>query len=576
MQAEAASPPDAFARAPGGTAEGAGNEPGVHVDTRAQRWLLAVLLAALLVLKAIANTSIDDMGVDGSLYLDFAQHVRDGAGLVTDASLYHAGFPSFPHPSPIYPVWPWLLGMAGKLGPLDVVAPWLATACYFGSLVAFYVWGRRLAPAPVFGAWWSVPHGGHLAVALLGLNDRYFEHTTKPYTEGLAFLVLGIALLRFQTYFTRPSLLRGLECGAWLGFLFLVRAQMIVSAAGWFAAAGWMTVAVTPRLPRLAGLVGGGVGFAAMVLPYLLHVRGYLPGAGFGDLLRFERFQASSGLSHIELLVQTEGLWAWIVDRAGGFVVAFDESSAHSYFKAFGSVYWSAPIAAAVLGWDLLRAARRGEHPWRKLVDPASQHALFLLVFAVGWFLSLHVLHKATFAAWNFPMRHALPCLFLFGMSNLVLLRRGGALRLVGVFLLSVTLHRGVSQCLDALDDVKFSSADRRSRDGIVRLLDATVKARGPQVIATPRAQRLAAWTSGVGLHGVYDQTTLPELLHLVDTLGVQLVAVADDGEQPAFLEDPLLGDHFVAVLGGPTGWKLWVPSSFRALPSPSSGAPTP
>ena len=25
-------------------------------------------------------------------------------------------------------------------------------------------------------------------MALLGLNDRYFEHTSKPYTEGLAFL----------------------------------------------------------------------------------------------------------------------------------------------------------------------------------------------------------------------------------------------------------------------------------------------------------------------------------------------------------------------------------------------------
>ena len=107
-------------------------------------------------------------------------------------------------------------------------------------------------------------------------------------------------------------------------------------------------VAVTPRAPRLAGLVTGALGFAATLTPYLLHVRGYLPGAGLNDLLRFERFQATPGLSHLELLVQTDGLWAWIVDRAGGFVVAFDEGSRHSYWKAFGSVYWSVPLAGYV------------------------------------------------------------------------------------------------------------------------------------------------------------------------------------------------------------------------------------
>ena len=542
-------------------------------STRAERGVLAALLLALLVLKVRANAAIDDFGVDGSLYLDFAQHVRDGAGLVTDASLYHAGFPRFPHPSPIYPVWPWLLGMVGRVAPLEAAAPWVATACYLGSLLLAYAWARRLAPGALLP---DVPavNAGHLAVVLLGLNDRYFEHTTKPYTEGLAFLLLFAALLRFRGYFERPGALRGLECGAWLGLLLLVRAQMIVSAAGWFAAAGWMALAVGPRRPHLAGLLAGAAGFAGTLAPYLLHVRGYLPGAGLGDLLRFERFQSTPGLARLELLVATDGPLDWLRDRAGGFLVAFDEGSAYSYFKAFGAIYWSVPVAALVLAAEVLRSARAGERPWRRLVAPESQHGLFLLVFATGWFLSLHVLHKATFTEWNFAMRHALPCLFLFGMANVALLRRAGVPRLVGTFLLAVTVHRGVGQVLEVEDSVRLSRADVRSRDGIVRLLGATVRARGPIVVATPRAQRLAAWTEGVGLHGIYDQTTFTELLHMVDDLGVTLVAVPDDGEQPALLEDPALAEHLVAVLGAPEGWRLWIPRANRPSTLSSTGVP--
>ncbi len=533
-----------------------------------ERRLLAGMLVVLGAFKVATNLGADDSGVDGALYTDFAHHVRDGAGLVTDASLYHAGFPEFPHPSPIYPLWPWLLGQVAAWVPMAIAAVWLPTLLYFGSLFLVYRWARGALPGPVLGEVAPYVNAGHLAVALLGFNGTYFEHTSKPYTEGLAFLVLAAALPRFSAYFARPGALRGLECGAWLGLLLLVRAQMIVSAAGWFAAAAWMSVAVTPRAPRLAGLVTGALGFAATVTPYLLHVRGYLPGAGLNDLLRFERFQASPGLSHLELLVQTDGLWAWIVDRAGGFLVAFDEGSRHSYWKAFGSVYWSVPLAALFVAVDAVRATRRGERPWRALTDAAAQPALFVTVFAVGWFLSLHVLHKATFAAWNFPMRHALPCLFLFGLTNALLLRRGGAARLVGMFLLSVTLHRGVSQIVDAPNDVRLSKDDRRSRDGIVALLEATRRAHAGLVVASPRAQRLAAWTSGVGIHGVYDQTKLPELLHMVDRLGVRLVAIPDDGEQPAFLVDEAFTLHMVSVLAGPEGWRLFVPSSYRPTPN--------
>ncbi len=541
-------------------------------STRGERAVLAGLMLVLVALKVRANARVDDYGVDGSLYLDFAQHVRDGAGLVTDASLYHAGFPTFPHPSPIYPVWPWLLGMVGRIAPLEAAAPWVATACYLGSLLLAYAWARRVAPGPLFP---EVPvlDAGHLAVVLLGLNDRYFEHTTKPYTEGLAFLVLFAALLRFRGYFERPGPLRGLECGAWLGLLLLVRAQMIVAAAGWFAAAGWMALTVGPRRPRIEGLIAGTAGFATTLAPYLLHVRGYLPGAGLGDLLRFERFQATPGLARLELLVATDGPWDWLRDRARGFLVAFDEGSAYSYFKAFGAIYWSVPLALLVLGAEQLRAARAGERPWRRLVAPGAQHGLFLLVFATGWFLSLHVLHKATFTEWNFAMRHALPCLFLFGMANVALLRRAGVPRLVGTFLLAVTVHRGVGEVAGVADTLRFSRADVRSRDGIVRLLGATVRARGPIVVATPRAQRLAAWTAGVGLHGVYAQTTFPEVLHMVDTLGVTLLAVPVDGEQPAFLDAPEVPEHLVPVLGAPEGWRLWIPRLHRPPSPPSEGA---
>jgi hypothetical protein len=236
-------------------------------------------------------------------------------------------------------------------------------------------------------------------------------------------------------------------------------------------------------------------------------------------------------------------------------------------------VYWSVPIAGVLLGAEALRATRRGERPWRRLLHEDAQPVVFVTVFAIGWFLSLHVLHKATFAAWNFPMRHALPCLFLFGLTNACLLRRGGAARLVGLFLLSVTLHRGVSQTVDTPNDVRLSKEDRRSRDGIVPLLEGTLRAHPGVVVASPRAQRLAAWTSGVGIHGVYEPTTLSELLDMVDRLSVTLVAIPDDGEQPAFLEDVAFAAHMVPVLTAPAGWHVFVPSSYRPPTSPETSS---
>ncbi|MFW5920460.1 MAG: hypothetical protein ACOCUS_01370, partial [Polyangiales bacterium] len=224
--------------------EKAGASPLRRVAGAAGRWvkgpsarqwaLLLALLAPLLMWKLERNAHTFHASVDGAYYTNIARHVRDGDGLVTDVSLFHRGFRELPDVAPTYPLWPLVYGYTAKLFPDDDIIDvgiGLATLFYFVALLFAFLWGRRLYPEPFFERFPAFT-AGHVVVLVLGLHAEFFEYTSLPYTEGLAYALLMLALWRFKYLFgrgrgaasgplrrPRGGLRAGLEIGVWLGLL---------------------------------------------------------------------------------------------------------------------------------------------------------------------------------------------------------------------------------------------------------------------------------------------------------------------------------------------------------------------
>jgi hypothetical protein len=91
------------------------------------------LLVGLLALKFAVRADEPALDPDASYYYDIAAHVRDGDGLVTDVSLFNAGYDLLPAPDRVYPLWPLVLGLRRRVVPLDLAAVWLPTLFYFAG-----------------------------------------------------------------------------------------------------------------------------------------------------------------------------------------------------------------------------------------------------------------------------------------------------------------------------------------------------------------------------------------------------------------------------------------------------------
>ena len=528
-----------------------------------QGWLLvAAMLLPLLWAKWTTNAQMVDLGVDGSYYMDVADHVRQGLGLRTEVSLYHQGMIGFPHPTPVYPLWPLLLGWVARYSSLDGAAIWLPTTLYFLSLLLGYTWAKGLSDRPIFPGIWELPHAGHLLVLALGLNDLYFEHSSKPYTEPMAFVFLFAAMIRFRGYFGGPSLLRGLEAGVWLAVLLLIRSQMIVTAAGFFGAAGLRLLFPAngeARSRAALGLGGGLLGFGLGLLPQILFLRSFIPNASFRDLLRFDAWQANPRLPILDLLVPTDGPWGWIVDRSQGVVLAFTETSPYSFQVSCSYYYLALPALVVVLGVDSLRAGLRRTvgDLWAGLRQSGFDYAWFFVLFSVGWWLSLHILHKAYFTEWNFGMRHALPCLFLFGFCTWKLLIRGDAWRLIGLFLLMTSVRQGLNE----LPDIKEEQGRDDRLWGRAKRLAMVLPPE--EILCTSMPTRMGRARTDGGVHGIYPNATSLEDLKVLFAapdqggLGCTLLALTGADTLPFQKEADFLA-AFAPTTETVEGWKLY------------------
>jgi hypothetical protein len=542
---------------------------------RAEQALLWVAAVALLVPRLVLSTCVTDFGPDGSYYTDIALNVRDGMGLTSDVSVFHQGFPYFPHPSPVYPLWPLLYGTVARLAPVEVVGVWLPTALYLVALGLAYLLGRRLAPRPLI--WGLSLHGGHVFVLLFALNTQLSKTTATPYTEGLAFVLLLSCLLRSQALFARlaphaplhNALLAGLEMGSWLMVLFLARSQFIVVGLALAAALG---LVLLPRLVsrqhralQRLGVFLLGVALPCVVLWNLFArwwLATFLPEPTLGTYLRFDTARVSDLLSEVTVMYEPHGL----LDRLGGLAMGLWASmqptgASSSYVTLHHAAAYLMPAALVLL----LVQRRRWPVLWRALRGPGGPFLAFTHLAALGLTASLHTVHKIYGIPWVFGGRQAIPSVLLVGLSALYLLKasprrspRWGSwcAHAAAVFLLSATAYEGwieqVNTTAATCEDAQAGASLAGFRPELRAWLLSERERLGGLTVAAerPEAQRLSWRTPGVGFHWMTETTSLQDLELMVGQLGVQYVLAFDLGNdqvtrQEGFSERFVLAARF-------------------------------
>lgn len=502
---------------------GAPVSPSPPAPARRDGAFLAAILALLVPVQVLLTAGTADMNVDGGYYLDVAMHLRDGLGLVSDVSLYHAGFPSFPHPTPIYPLWPWLLGLAGRLVEITWAAHWLPFACWVLSLVGAWAFGRRLSPEPLLGV--VGLHGGHLLALLLGLQREYSRFAAQPYTEALAYALLFGFLWRLAAMEGR--LRDGLELGIWLSLICLTRSQLFVAPVAVAMALGLLLLVGGERGRRWLG--PGAVAFGVVGLSlaaWWLHSRSFLPEASPLVLLRFDQAQVSDVLAPIDVIAPTDGPVDFVLDRLGGLAVAYGSAGwTSSYARGFFLLHWALPLGLLLALPLVLRLRRAEVLAW--LRGPRALPWLVLGLLALGGLASVHLPHKQGFGTWYFHRRHAIISILAFYPCLLLLLRHPGAwARRLGLGFLVVQVGLAAESLGWRINDLHEEGNSEAGLDEVAAWLQARASAEEPLVVAINAfyPPQLAWRTEHVGYHWYYERTRHEDLEAMFDELGTDLL----------------------------------------------------
>lgn len=498
----------------------------------ASRLWLVVVLAVLAALKLPYSAAWSfPAGADGGYYTNIVQNLLDGHGLVTNVSLYHRGFREFPHADSIYPLWPLTYAAFSAVFPLQRVAVWLPTALYFTSLIAAWSWARRLWPADLT-RWLPGFHAGHVLALLLGLQTAYFIHTSRPYTEGLAYTLLFLWMARVVPLLQQPTVRGGLESGAWLGLLLLVRSQFVIVVGALMLTlllGLWLRPAGRSALARHgAGVMAG---MSLLLLPYLIYVTAQTGMFSLSNYILFGETPTDSPLSQAKPYVRPEGL-GHLATLAHGVATAFDWSVSVSYRGSYHLFHYALPVAAAGAVVAAARQLRSREGRARAMAwlrEPAHQHWILFTLIAVLGFLSVQLLVKNN-DRWYFHRRHNLVALPLFYFALMALLRsRRLPAVVLGVALLVGTLGIGARRV--AFEVIKAHRVVRvPPKQAVVEWLRGEQARLGRPLVVAARSPQVMVWQlQDVYFHEVnVEITTLDDVLLMFDELGVDYLISAD------------------------------------------------
>jgi hypothetical protein len=531
--------------------------------------LLSLIILFCAGLKIRHNDRPFFTGVDGGLYTDIAEHIRDGDGIVTDVSPYHHGYPAFPHLTAIYPLWPLVYGHLGRYMPMRTAGVWAPTLGYFVALFFAYLWaapwgwpgrGRSAergsgpadhAAAPddvrasrpgngvrgIASRAISGVNPGHALVLFLGLNGKFFAYTSLPYTEGLGYALLFACLWRFRRIGGSASLGHAVEMGIWLAALMLVRSHFLVVALAAFLALAWGAWSSKEKRGWLRLTLAIAVFVAAMV-PWYVHIATFIPEGRLTAMFRYDQARVNDLLSPFRAVVPSDGVGAFLRDRLAGLGIAFSPSSASSYISNFhGLPYAFLLFFIWAIAGRLSRLRPRSPQDKGKGQKGWDFERAFVILFSAGSFASLQLMHMDVAQPWLFSHRHALLMIVPFFLAWLLL---AGSRRLLWTTAAAVigvyTVGASYWDCRNA--SVEDELAAERTKP-VARWLAERAPGVRPLVIVAKGLlpQLLAPQVRGVGFHGVYDGTTERDYRVLVEQLGASLIILEDRdiGRSPLF-----------------------------------------
>lgn len=479
--------------------------------------LLGALLAALAAAQFAFAPPLGHQFADAAFYYQVARHVAEGDGLLTSVSLYNQGFRELPHPTNVYPLWPLLLGLAGRVVPLELAARLLPGILYLASLLLLYRLANRLAgtvprAAPATDRSSGVVTAGHAAAAIFGLNFVYFASTAVPYAEGLGYVLVFGALLAAgagREGGVGWPFLAGLLGGAalltrsqFVGVLVAVPIALLLGVdAG--SRRGWRA---------LAACLGGLLPVAAFVA-WLSTWMGAVPPV---SLLSFDAYRETPQLApFIQVMVPPDAI-GLVTDRLRGLVTAFDPTSRESYLRSFGPVAWLVPVGAVAM----FMVPRRADHP------RGGVSVTWLATLLAGGLILVptHLAHVTFIWDWLFGHRHGLPLILLLAGAGTYLHAAGGMWRRVAVVALLLSLAYGA---------------------GRVGLLLAAP--RGPAFTAEER--EMAAWFDSLPA-GASALTTRPQGLALLTRRGLHWTRCGESAAQVGRFIDQVGVDYVIAYPG--------------------------
>jgi len=499
----------------------------------ARRWLvLAAILLFIGIYKITYTRYTFSTNVDGGYYTDIAANVRDGLGLTTDVCILYKGCEYFPHPTGVYPLWPLLYGFVAKFFPLVETGKWLATSLYFTALVFGYLWATRLYRKPLLPTLIPGFDAGHVVVLVFGLHTYFFQFTTYPYTEGLTYAIVMAALWRFAKLWPNPSWRSGLEMGVWAGLALLARYQLVLLSMAAVVVFGW-AIALIPRYRKRYAIMAlfAALGSIVVIAPHYLWVSSHVDDLSFSSYLQWQQVRYSDALPPLPFLRGFESLSGFVSDRLEGFPIAFEFGGRFSYYIRYHTFQYSVIVATPVVLWFVLRrlsrSGVRASYDW--LRRPENVNWVFVVVFALAGFLSIHALHTYGVVSprWYFDARHGLTSGFLFALCLVLLLsRRRFPWPVVGLTILMSSAYLGGTSIRAMAVEVD-GAVDKRGTPEVVRWLEKQRDKKGGLKVAYRQPQRIAFMTDGIGYHWYYPRVRLNDVLAMVNELGVDYVVVS-------------------------------------------------